>query len=159
VGFAPSKMALTSSAFDDRSAIPRRYTGEGANVSPALAWADVPEGTKSFAVFCHDPDAPLITPAGQYGYVHWVLYGIPGSAHSLDEGNTAYVAGRNETGEPGYTGPMPPNGHGVHHYFFWVVALDAEVNLPAGLTLWEMLAKIEKHVIGMSRLVGTYQRR
>ena len=158
MGFAPSALALTSTAFDPHGAIPGQHTGEGANVSPALEWSEVPEGTKSFAVFCHDPDAPLVTPSGQYGYVHWVLYGIPGSVHALAESTKEHIAGRNETGELGYTGPMPPNGHGVHHYFFWVVALRASPDLPAGLTLWELLEKIEPHVIGMNRLVGTFRR-
>ncbi len=53
---------------------------------------------------------------------------------------------------------MPPNGHGTHHYFFWLLALDSEMDLPAGLTLWELLDKIEPHVIGMNRLLGTYER-
>lgn len=158
MGFAPSPMQLTSDAFEERGSIPTRHTGEGENVSPPLRWADAPDGAKAFAVVCHDPDAPLVTPKGQYGYVHWVLYGIPGSVTSLDEGTSQYTAGKNETGEPGYTGPMPPEGHGVHHYFFWVIALDRDVDLPAGLTLWELLERIESSVIGMNRLVGTYQR-
>ena len=158
MGFAPSPMQLTSEAFENRSAIPKEHSGEGDNVSPPLQWTEAPDGTKAFAVICHDPDAPLVTPEGQYGYVHWVLYGIPGSVTSLDAGTSQYTAGKNENGEPGYTGPMPPEGHGVHHYFFWVIALDAEVDLPAGLTLWELLEKIESNVIGMNRLVGTYRR-
>ena len=158
MGFAPSPMQVTSTAFGDHQAIPRRHSGEGENVSPPLVWSDAPEGTKAFAVVCHDPDAPLVTPAGQYGYVHWVLYGIPGTVNELHEGTTEYSAGLNETGEAGYTGPMPPEGHGVHHYFFWVLALDRDVELPPSLTLWELLEKVEPHVIGMNRIVGTYQR-
>lgn len=158
MGFAPSPMKIRSTAFDGHGAIPRKHTGEGANVSPALEWTDPPAGTKSFAVFCHDPDAPLVTPSGKYGYVHWVLYGIPGSVHALAEGTKDHTAGLNETGAPGYTGPMPPNGHGTHHYFFWVMALDEALDLPAGLTLWEMLEKVEPHVLGMNRVVGTYRR-
>lgn len=158
MGFAPSPMKLASTAFADRGAIPTRHSGEGDNTSPPLTWTDAPDGTKAFAVICHDPDAPLVTPKGQYGYVHWVLYGIPGSVTELHEGTQDYTAGKNETGETGYTGPMPPNGHGVHHYFFWVLALDQDVELPAGLTLWELLEKIEPHVLGMNRLVGTYER-
>jgi Raf kinase inhibitor-like YbhB/YbcL family protein len=158
MGFAPSSMKLTSSAFEDRGAIPKKHSQEGDNLSPPMVWSDAPEGTQAFAVVCHDPDAPLVTPAGQYGFVHWVLYGIPGTVSSLAEGTSEFVAGKNETGNLGYTGPMPPNGHGVHHYFFWVLALAREVDLPPGLTLWELLAKIEPDVIGMNRLVGTYQR-
>ncbi len=158
MGFALSTMQVTSDAFQSGGPIPARHTGEGANVSPPLRWTGAPQGARAFAVVCHDPDAPLVTPSGKYGYVHWVLYGIPGAVTELAEGTKEYVPGRNETGKTGYTGPMPPKGHGVHHYYFWVLALDQEVKLPAGLTLWELLERIEPHVIGMNRLVGTYAR-
>lgn len=157
MGFALSTMQLTSPAFAAGGAIPRTHTGEGEDVSPALAFRDVPAGTQSLAVICHDPDAPLVTP-GHYGFVHWVLYGIPASTRELAEGTTDFVAGTNDFGNEGYGGPMPPEGHGPHHYFFWVLALDAAPKLPAGLDLWTLLEKIEPHVLGMNRLVGTYRR-
>ena len=157
MGFALSDMTLTSSAFEDGGPIPTRHTGEGEDVSPALSWNKVPEGTRSFALICHDPDAPLVSP-GTYGFVHWVLYGIPGSATGLPEGSGDYVKGVNNFGNAGYGGPMPPEGHGTHHYFFWLLALDAEPELDAGLSMWELLGKIEPSVIGMNRLVGTYSR-
>ena len=157
MGFALSDMTLTSSTFDTGGSIPARYTGEAEDVSPALAWGNVPDGTRSFALICHDPDAPLVTP-GQYGFVHWVLYGIPGSVTELPEGIGDYVQGVNNFGNAGYGGPMPPEGHGTHHYFFWLLALDTEPDLEAGLTMWELLEKIEPSVIGMNRLVGTYSR-
>ena len=157
MGFALSTMQLTSTAFEPGGAIPAKFTGEAEDVSPALAWTDAPEGTKSFALICHDPDAPLVKP-GTYGFVHWVLYGIPGSVSELSEGVGDYVEGANDFGNTGYGGPMPPPGHGTHHYFFWLLALDSELQLPPGLTLWELLEKIEPNVIGMNRLVGTYSR-
>ena len=157
MGFALSDMTLTSSAFDAGGSIPARYSGEAEDVSPALAWGNVPDGTRSFALICHDPDAPLVTP-GQYGFVHWVLYGIPGSVTELPEGIGDYVQGVNNFGNAGYGGPMPPEGHGTHHYFFWLLALDSEPDLEPGLTMWELLEKIEPSVIGMNRLVGTYSR-
>jgi Raf kinase inhibitor-like YbhB/YbcL family protein len=157
MGFALSAMTLSSAAFGQGGPIPARHTGEADDVSPALAWSDAPEGTKSFAVICHDPDAPLIKP-GTYGFVHWVLSGIPGSAAALAEGTGEYVQGVNDFGNAGYGGPMPPEGHGTHHYFFWLLALDAEPDLPSGLTMWELLERVEPHVIGMNRLVGTYAR-
>lgn len=150
-------MSLTSSAFGSGSQIPSKHTGEGPDTSPDLAWTDVPEGTKSFAVVCHDPDAPLLTPDA-YGYVHWVLYGIPGSVRHLSEGSSEYTQGCNDFGNLGYGGPMPPPGHGVHQYYFWVFALDREVDLGEGLTMLELFKAIEPSVIGMNRLVGTYQR-
>jgi len=158
MGFALSEMRLTSSAFETGGEIPSKHTGEGEDVSPPLAWSDPPEGTQSFALVCHDPDAPLVKP-GTYGFVHWVLYGILGSARELKEGVADYTRGRNDFDAEGYGGPMPPEGHGRHHYFFFVLALDAAPELPAGLTLWELLERIEPHVIGMNRLVGTYERK
>lgn len=157
MGFALSEMTLSSSAFDAGGGIPAKYTGDAGDVSPAMAWSNVPNGTKSFALVCHDPDAPLITP-GQYGFVHWVLYGIPGSATELPEGVGDFVQGVNNFGNAGYGGPAPPPGHGTHHYFFWLLALDSEPDLEPGLTMWELLEKIEPGVIGMNRLVGTYSR-
>jgi len=157
MGFALSDMTLTSSAFDRGEPIPTKHTGEGEDISPALSWNHQPDGTKSFALICHDPDAPLVKP-GTYGFVHWVQYGIPGSVSELPEGNGDYVQGINDFGNPGYGGPMPPEGHGTHHYFFWLLALDADIDLESGLTMWELLKKIEPSVIAMNRLVGTYTR-
>jgi Raf kinase inhibitor-like YbhB/YbcL family protein len=158
MGFALSDMQLRSSAFGPGQAIPARHTGEGEDVSPALEWTNAPEGTRSFAVICHDPDAPLVSP-GSYGFVHWVLYNIPASVTRLPEGTADHTNGKTDFGKQAYGGPMPPNGHGVHHYFFWVLALDRELDLPPGLTLWQFLDKVEPHVIGMNRLVGTYERK
>jgi Raf kinase inhibitor-like YbhB/YbcL family protein len=157
MGFALSDMKLSSPAFEQGGVIPARFTGEGVDVSPALDWRQVPEGTRSFAVICHDPDAPLVKP-GTYGFVHWVLYNIPGSRQSLPEAVADFTAGVNDFGNSGYGGPMPPPGHGRHHYFFWVLALDSDEALPAGLTMWALLDRCEAHVIGMNRLVGTYER-
>jgi len=157
MGFALSGMKLTSTAFENGAGIPTKHTGEGVDVSPALAWRDVPEGTRALALICHDPDAPLVKP-GTYGFVHWVLYNIPGTAKGLPEATTDHTAGVNDFGKQAYGGPMPPNGHGTHHYFFWLLALDAELRLEAGLSMWDLLQRIEPHVIGMNRLLGTYQR-
>ena len=158
MGFALSTMQVTSSAFTSGGPIPAKHTGEGVDVSPALSWTDAPAGTRSFAVICHDPDAPLVSPRGVYGFVHWVLYNIPGSVNHLTEGVKEYTAGRNDFGKTGYGGPMPPNGHGQHQYYFWVLALNDAAPLDPGLTLWDLLARIEPQVIGMNRLVGAYER-
>ena len=159
MGFAFSNdMQLTSSAFDHDGAIPARFTGEGEDVSPQLSWSNAPEGTKGYAVICHDPDAPLISANGTYGFVHWTLYNIPGSATGLEEGTSDFTQGKNNFGKTGYNGPMPPEGHGQHKYYFWVLALDTELDLPANLSLWELLAMVEPHCLAMNRLIGTYQR-
>ena len=157
MGFAPSTMQLTSPAFGAGGAIPAKFTGEGEDVSPAFDLTDVPEGTRSIALICHDPDAPLVQ-KGTYGYVHWVLYDLPADTRSLDEGTDVGTAGKNDFGNTGYGGPMPPEGHGVHHYYFWVMAFNEKLSLDPGLTLWEFLAKSEPNLIGMNRLIGTYQR-
>jgi len=158
MGFALSNMQLTSSAFKQGGAIPKKHTGEGEDVSPALSWTSAPDGTRAFAVICHDPDAPLVTGNGTYGFVHWVLYNIPGDADSLLEGDGGYTAGKNDFGKTGYGGPMPPNGHGNHNYYFWILALNDDSTLEDGLNLWQLLGKIEPKLIGMNRLVGHYKR-
>ena len=157
MGFALSEMRLKSPAFENRGAIPQKHTGEGEDISPALEWMNAPEETRSFAIICHDPDAPLVTP-GTYGFVHWVLYNIPASTAVLAEGSQGYTNGVNDFGNLGYNGPMPPPGHGVHHYFWWLLALNEDLNLEAGLSQWQLLERIEPHIIGMNRIVGTYQR-
>jgi hypothetical protein len=157
MGFALSDMQLSSSAFGPGQPIPKRHTGEGEDTSPALQWSNLPPGTRSLAVICHDPDAPLIK-SGTYGFVHWVLYNLPPDTDGLPEAATLGDVGENDFGGTGYGGPMPPEGHGKHHYFFWLLALDRDLQLPAGLTLWQFLERAEPHVIGMNRLVGSYQR-
>ncbi len=157
MGFALSTMQLTSTAFETGNAIPTQHTGEGDDVSPALAWTDAPQGTQSFAIFCHDPDAPLVTP-GRYGFVLWVLYNTPATVAQLAEGCGDYTQGNSDFGKPGYGGPMPPEGHGTHNYFFWLLALDQDLDMKSGLTMWDLLEMTEPRVIGMNRLVGTYRR-
>ncbi len=157
MGFALSDMQVTSPAFESRGPIPQRHAADGDDRSPELAWSDVPDGTKAFAVVCHDPDAPLVKP-GNYGFVHWVLYNLPASTTHLAEATDHGTAGPNDFGNMGYGGPMPPEGHGVHHYFFWVIALDRDLDLEPGLTLWQFLERAEPHILGMNRIVGTYER-
>lgn len=155
--FALSDLRVSSPAFKDGGRIPAKYTGEGEDTSPPLEWSDVPDGTRSFALICHDPDAPVVS-AGGYGFVHWVLYNIPGTATSLAEGGDGHASGPSDFGKPGYGGPMPPEGHGTHRYFFWILALVREPDLDSGLTLRQLLEEIEPDVVGMNRLMGTYER-
>lgn len=157
MAFALSELKLTSPAFVFGEKIPQKHTGEGVDVSPALEWTNAPNGTRSFAVVCHDPDAPKIE-AGTYGFVHWVLYNIPGSVTSLPEDVKDYTVGLHDGQKEGYMGPMPPEGHGTHYYYFMVFALDKELDLESGLTLWQLLEEIEPHVLGMNRLIGRYER-
>ncbi len=155
--FALSDMRVTSSAFEEGGIIPAKHSGEGEDTSPPLEWSNIPDDTRSFAVICHDPDAPVVS-AGGYGFVHWVLYNVPGTVTSLPEDLGNYTTGPTDFGKPGYGGPMPPNGHGTHRYFFWVLALSREPDLEPGLTLRQLLDTIEPEIIGMNRLMGTYER-
>jgi Raf kinase inhibitor-like YbhB/YbcL family protein len=145
-------LKVTSDAFKHHERIPDRHTGNGEDVAPALSWSGAPAGTKAFAVVMHDPDAPLVE-----GFTHWVAYGIPGSATGLPEGGGEITEGLHSMGEAGYMGPAPPPGHGTHHYYFWVYALDTDEELPPGLDRHGLYARIEEHVIEQARLVGTYK--
>jgi hypothetical protein len=144
-------LKVTSPAFKHHDRIPDKHTGDGEDVAPALEWTGVPEGTKAFAVVVHDPDAPLVD-----GFTHWVAYGISGDATGLPEGGGDAVNGRHSMGDTGYMGPAPPPEHGNHHYYFWVYALDEDVDLEPGLDRRALLDRIEDHVIEQARLVGTF---
>lgn len=157
MAFALSDLEVTTPAFRDGESIPAKHTCEGDDVSPALNWQGLPEGTKSVAVFCHDPDAPLVKP-GAYGFTHWLIYNLPAGISGLEEGTSEGDVGVNDAGNSGYNGPAPPPGHGLHRYFFWVLALDQELNLEAGLTLEQFLEKVEPHLLGMNRMMGSYKR-
>jgi len=147
-------LKLSTPAFQAEGRIPDKHTGVGQNVSPALQWSGAPAGTKEFALVCHDPDAPL-----PRGFTHWVIYGIPAGASGIAEGGgNKFTEGPNGAGKSGYTGPMPPEGHGPHHYFFWIYALDQALGLEPGLDMDALLDAIEDHVIEQARVVGVYQR-
>lgn len=150
--FYVGELKLRSPAFDHHDEIPDRHAASGENVAPPLEWEGLPEGTKSIAIVCHDPDAPLID-----GFTHWVAYNIDPEAGRLDEGGAGAVHGVNSRGEHGYTGPAPPPGHGTHHYYFWIYALDREHDLEPGLERRELLERIEDSVLEQARLVGVYR--
>ena len=152
------KLEVRSIAFEHDSLIPREYTCDGEDISPALTWSGVPDGVKSLALICDDPDAPSGV------WVHWVLYGIPPDTESLP----AAVPGENEVlggmlhgttsvGRAGYGGPCPPKGK-PHRYFFKLYAMDAELELEPGRTKEELLAAMEGHVVARGELMGRYGR-
>ncbi|MEE9227863.1 MAG: YbhB/YbcL family Raf kinase inhibitor-like protein [Acidimicrobiia bacterium] len=151
-------MTVTSSAFAAGEPIPTRYTCDGADLSPPLAWSEVPQGTQSLALIADDPDAPMGT------WVHWVLYGLPADTRELPEGVPAEETvldgarqGTNDFRRIGYGGPCPPP-NGPHRYFFKLFALDAEPELGPGATKDELLAAMRGHVLGGGQLMGLYQR-
>jgi Raf kinase inhibitor-like YbhB/YbcL family protein len=144
-------LKITSPAFDHHKRIPDDHSGDGEDTAPELSWSGVPDGTKAFAIVVHDPDAPLVD-----GFTHWVAYGIPGDATGLPEGGGDVVQGTNSMGETRYNGPAPPPDHGTHHYYFWIYALDEDLDLEPGLDRRALLDAIEDHVIEQARLVGTF---
>jgi Raf kinase inhibitor-like YbhB/YbcL family protein len=150
--FNGGSLKASSSAFAHGERIPDVHSNNGTGISPPIAWSDVPEGTTSFAVVCHDPDAPLID-----GFTHWVVYGIPGDARELPEGGgDAYTQGANGMGQPGWIPAAPPAGDGTHFYHFHVYAIGNNLELEPGLSLSELRAKIDPDVINQARVVGTY---
>lgn len=100
MAFALSDLQLRSSAFDYHGAIPSKHSGESDDVCPQPEWQGSPEGTKGFAVICHDPDVSLVQ-HGQYGFVHWVLYNLPASVTTLDKNTQQRTVGKNDTRQPG----------------------------------------------------------
>jgi Raf kinase inhibitor-like YbhB/YbcL family protein len=150
----PGTLEVASSSFGGGAPIPRRYTGEGEDVSPALSWSGAPAATVEFALICDDPDAP-----GATAWVHWVLYAIPPDVTSLPEGSAGVgIEGKNSAGKARYHGPMPPRAHGVHHYHFKVYALDRPAGLAPGATKTELLAAMKGHILAQGETVGTYER-
>jgi Raf kinase inhibitor-like YbhB/YbcL family protein len=150
-------MKIESPAFKDGGAIPRQYTCDGRDASPALSWSGVPAETKSLALICDDPDAP----AGIW--VHWVLVDLPPSMTGLPEGVPATptlsgggVQGKSDFGRLGYGGPCPPSG--THRYEFKLYALDAELKLSAGATKAQLVRAMQGHILAEAKLTGKYKR-
>ena len=156
---------VTSSAFAQGHPIPKKYTGEGADVSPPLSWTGIPAGTKELVLICDDPDAPMSEP-----WVHWVIYKMPANTQGLPEGvprkprlkdPPGAMQGRNSwpaSEAIGYRGPMPPPGHGVHHYYFKLYALDAALPMQSGMDKKKVLDAIHDHILAEAVLMGTYER-
>lgn len=145
---------LTSTAFEHKGAIPDAYTCKGKNLSPNLSWSDNPEGTKSFALIMDDPDAPMGT------WVHWVLYNIPSSITTLDDGSSASDTGMktgvNSWRKADYGGPCPPTGQ--HRYFFKLYALDTLMDAQEEYTKAELIHAMQGHVLATGELMGTFSK-
>ena len=159
----PQAMALkvTSPAFQAGGPIPSKYTCEGQDISPPLAWSGGPAATKSFALIVDDPDAP--DPAKpQRVYVHWVVYSLPATATALPENAskkglpTGAVQGKNDWGKAEYGGPCPPIGR--HRYFFKLYALDSEITGLSSPTKADVERAMKGHVVDSGELIGTYQK-
>ena len=150
---APS-LEIRSVAFDPGTPLPISCTVDGVGAPPALNFHGVPESAQSLVVICEDPDAPLLTP-----FVHWLVYGIPGTTESLDaQSQHDYRLGENSRSDAAFTAAAPPPGHGLHHYHFQVFALDVVVDLPAGKDRDDLVEVMKGHVLAWGEIVGTYER-
>jgi len=156
-GQAHPSLRIRSESFSDGAAIPRRYTCDGANISPQLAWQAAPAGTKSFAMVMNDPDAPV-------DFTHWLVWNIAPAIHGLAESASppgampqGAIEGKNSFGRMGYGGPCPPPGK-PHHYVFRIYALDVRLDLPAGATRNQVEAAMSGHIVAQGQVIGTYQR-
>jgi Raf kinase inhibitor-like YbhB/YbcL family protein len=149
---------LATTAFSAGGAIPGKFTCDGPDVSPKLAWSDPPGKTQSFALIMDDPDAPAGT------WVHWVIYDLPANTRELAEGvakqeqlSNGARQGRNDFGKIGYGGPCPPPGK-PHRYFFKLCALDAKLDLKAGATKADVERAMKGHILTQAELIGRYAR-
>ncbi len=148
---------VTSAAFEEGGMIPRQYSCDGADISPPLAWSGVPEGTKSIALICDDPDAPVGV------WVHWVLYNPPPATTGLPEGvqsqtppSSGAIHGGTDSGHPQYGGPFPPVRHPPH--YFKLYTLDTELELSPGASKKQLLSAMEGHILAQGQLMGRYKR-
>ena len=149
---------LTSSAFVHGDTIPKQFTCDGTDISPALEWSGAPANTKSFSLVADDPDAPVGT------WVHWVLYDLPPETKQLGEGvskdeqlPSGAHQGRNDFRRIGYGGPCPPPG-AAHRYFFKLYALDAKLNLKSGASKADVEKAMSGHILAQASLMGRYKR-
>ena len=157
-GGAAMGFEIKSPAFGENDVIPQKYTCDGEDLSPPLAWANPPQGTKSFALIADDPDAPVGT------WVHWIVYDLPSDAERLPEGvpvdktlSNGAKQGLTDFRQVGYGGPCPPPGSS-HHYFFKLYALDKKLNLPPRVTNTKLLDAMKKHILAEADLMGRYKR-
>lgn len=151
--------AIESTAWRAGETIPKKFTCDGADVSPPLEWKSAPAGTQSFSLVAEDPDAP----SGLF--THWMIYDLPANATSLAEnqprqkelGNGARQ-GRNSFGKVGYGGPCPPPGP-AHRYFFRLYALNGKLELAPGASREQFNRAIAGHILAQAEYMGRYGRR
>lgn len=149
-------MKLMSPDFEQGNPIPKRFSCEGENISPAFSWQNAPKETKSFAFILHDPDAQKAN-----GYTHWLIYNIPPAVSEIPQNVPKQdvvpmlgIQGKNDSGKVGYTGPCPPSG--THRYFARLYSLKTELQLHPGFTLEDIKAAMNGNIIEETELMGTY---
>jgi Raf kinase inhibitor-like YbhB/YbcL family protein len=142
-------MQLSSSAFRSGESMPARFSREEGNLSPPLAFSDVPVPAQSLALIMDDPDAPRGT------FTHWVVFDLDPRVGQIPENRLpGGTLGRNDWGETAYGGPRPPSG--THRYFFRAFALDQTLHLPRGAPRHEVEAAIKGHILDHAELIGRY---
>lgn len=154
------QMQISSKCFKNNDTMPLKhvcneYGAGGENISPELSWSNSPSDTKSFALICHDPDAPI-----DHGWYHWFMINIPKSVHQIPEGGKIDGAKELITNFPyaGYGGPAPPVGHGKHRYIFTIYAMNCE-NLDVKVTEPYLIEEeIKKHAISSASITALYER-
>ena len=148
----PVSIEVTSTAFSQDESIPVRYTCDGEEVSPPLAWSGVPHDAAAVALVVDDPDAPSGT------FTHWVVLDISLTTTDSPEGGVPAggVQASSSAGGASYAGPCPPSG--THHYRFTVSALDEPTGLEQGASMDDALAAVDDHAIATGTLTGTYSR-
>lgn len=151
------RFQLSSPAFAADAFIPKEFTCDGADRSPALNWAAPPAATQSLTLVVEDPDAP------NGSFIHWVLYDLTAQLRALPAAvptqpflTSGGVQGKNDFGEYGYRGPCPPNG--THRYWFRLYAVDKLLDLPPGVAIQEVRAALKDHVLAVAELMGRYSR-
>lgn len=159
-------MPLSTTAWSDGGMMPAKYTQAGAQVSPPLAWSNVPDGVQSFVLIARDTDAAIGSGTDQV--LHWMLWNIPGSARSLAEAipqGTQLPDGTRQISASGpyYRGPGAPAAGPAHHYVFELYALDGMIDVPAvGQSPPQTQAAVEQAMAGKIRgkgsLVGLFKR-
>ncbi len=143
--------SLTSPAFKNNQPIPQLYTCKGQNIRPSLSIKRLPSGTKSLAIIMRDPDAV------NGDWTHWIIWNIEPATTTIDGGTIPPGAteGITSFGKPGYGGPCPPQGTGVHRYIFEAYALDIMLNLPANTDRNQLQTAMTSHILGQARLTGS----
>jgi Raf kinase inhibitor-like YbhB/YbcL family protein len=145
----PGGLLVSSPAFQQDGSIPFKYSCEGEEINPPLNIANIPHGTQTLAIIVEDPDAPKGT------FDHWVVYNIPLASH-IEENSVPGTSGINGAGMTGYHGPCPPSGS--HRYYFYVYALDTELDLKAGSDKKTLQQAMEKHILAKGSLMGRYEK-
>lgn len=151
MGLNIQDLAVSSPDIAANDSIHERFAADTGNETPRIRVSGAPAGAVELALILHDPDAPLPN-----GFTHWVVYGIDPATAELGGESEADRLGPNGIGETAYSGPQPPPGHGRHHYYFWVYALDRAVEGEPSRE--EFLAKYGDAILEQNRLVGHYQR-